>query len=177
MKSICLGFLSVLFASCMAAQNTAAVPPAEAACGPSATRFQVKKNQGQPEVSALEAGSARIYFIEDLMTEEWFDPLVRIGIDGHWVSAEQGNSWSTFTVPAGEHHLCADWQPGPIHSGAGALFGFKADADSTYYFRVLFPAVSNGQINDYGILLEPVNPDEGRYLLSRYPQAESKTVK
>jgi hypothetical protein len=177
MKWIRLGFLFVLFAPYIAAQTTPAVSPADTACGPSATRFQVKKNQGQPQVPALEAGSARIYVIEDLLTGEWSDPLVRIGIDGVWVDADQGNSWSTFTVPAGEHHLCADWQPGPIHSGGRALYGFKADADSTYYLRVRFPAVANGHTNDYGVLFEPVNPDEAQYLLSQYPQATSAAKK
>lgn len=171
MKWICLGFLFVLFAPYIAAQNTAADSPVDTACGPSATRFQVKKDQGQPQMPVLEAGSARVYVIEDLTTGVWNDPLIRIGMDGQWVKAEQGNSWSTFTVPAGVHHLCADWQPGPVHTGGRALYGFSAEAGNAYYFRVRFPAVAVGQTNDYGILLEPVNSDEAKYLLSQYPQA------
>lgn len=177
MKTVLLLLLYIPAASFAAAQVAATPVPEMNACGPSATRFQVKKNQGQPQVPALEAGSARIYVIEDLLTGEWADPLVRIGMDGRWVSAEQGNSWSTFTVPAGEHHLCADWQPGPIHSGGRALYGFNAETNHTYYFRVRFPAVANGHTNDYGVFLEPVNSDEAQYLLSQYPQATAAAKK
>lgn len=176
-----LPFLSfcLLLSSFAFAQDQPAMTQTVPACGPSDVRFQVKKNQSQPQVPALETDSARVYVIEDWFSQGAADPLIRVGVDGRWVAASQGNSWSTFTVPAGEHHLCTDWQPGPIHSeGDRALYGFRADADSTYYFRVRFAAVSDGgYTNSYGILLEAINPDEGQYLLSQFPQAIATSKK
>ncbi|MGC1781906.1 MAG: hypothetical protein WA708_05265 [Acidobacteriaceae bacterium] len=179
MKWICLGFLFVSFATYIAAQNTTAIHQAESACGPSNVKFAVT-TASTATATAAQPGKAQIYVIEDTGFE---NPIIRVGMDGQWTGATQGNSYISFPVEPGDHHLCANWQPGyftPPYA-ATALYGFNAKPDKQYFFRVRMPGLTDsfGILHSvsFEILLERVNADEGQLLITNYPPAVSKPKK
>lgn len=93
----------------------AAVKQPESACGPFDVKFNVKTsaNLNPP---AAEAGSAQVYVAEDRtplgVPTSGVNPTIRLGMDSQWMGADHGNSYLYFGVKPGEHHLCANWQPG-----------------------------------------------------------------
>ncbi len=101
--------------------------------------------------------------------------VTRIGVDGKWLGANCGNSYLSAVVPAGEHHLCADWQSKVVLSSLPrpALNGFTAEAGKTYYFRARAVYIK-GLIS---LDLDPVNPDEGQSLIASVPASISTPKK
>ncbi len=89
--------------------------------------------------------------------------MTKVGVDGNWVGANQGNSYFSFAVDPGEHHLCVNWQSRlEWRSRAFALANFTAEADKVYYFRTrLFSTRS-----DYVFDLDLVNSDQGKLLVA-----------
>src|SRR5579871_5169806 len=86
------------------------------ACGPADVKFKVEAAPVGTRVPGPDPNAARIYIIQDYgeLTEDaaCFHLgciTTKIAVDGSWVGAAQGGSWFSFTVPAGEHHMCANW--------------------------------------------------------------------
>jgi hypothetical protein len=95
---------------------------------------------------------------------------VRVGLDGAWIGANQGNTYFSFTVTAGEHHLCSNWQSNlERYSSMYSLANFTAEAGKAYYFRTR--AWFSYQAPRFD--LEALNSDEGNYLVAASPQAFS----
>jgi hypothetical protein len=166
--------LFLLLASTTAAQEKTA-PPWQAACGPSDVKFDVTRTDA-PSPSEPATGKALVYIIEDLGYTNCFTgcTTLRIGFDGSWIGATQGNSRFSFSVDAGEHHLCANWQSvlgrfSSIHS----LNSFTAEPGKIYYFRARVWAGDRVPFLD----LDAVNPDEGRYLVATSPPVTSNPKK
>jgi hypothetical protein len=115
--------------------DTALVP----ACGPDNSKFEVQTAKSQNVSTQPDTGKALVVFIED---DSQFasrpTPTTRAGLDGSWIGATHGNSFLSFSVDPGEHHLCASWQTSVIlgrgHKTAAAHF--TAEAGNVYYFRV-----------------------------------------
>lgn len=166
------------------AQNPSAKAAAEAACGPKNINFQV--TTGTPEQNPQsQPGKALVYVIEDLggcpecSQKETINftgtnnALTKVGMDGAWIGANQGSSYFFFAASPGEHHLCINWQSRiGVRSRAFAMANFTAEAGKVYYFRErIFPG--NG---DFSFDLDPVNTDEGKYLvaLSSYSVSRPK---
>ena len=115
-----------------------------------------------------------MYFIEDdTEFESTPKPTTRIGVDGAWVAANHGNSFSYFSVDPGEHHLCASWQGKTIIGATktAAAAHFNAEADKVYYFTV-----KNKWLREHGftdVSLFPIDSDEGPLLAGKFALSTS----
>lgn len=142
------------------------------ACGPDNVQFSVKTDGVKNPPRSPEVGKALVYFIEDSAAfNSGPAPTVRVGLDGAWVGATHGNSWFTFTVEPGTHHLCANWQ-GPVFlicsSDEVTAAHFTAQAGNTYFFRM-----DNIYYHRAGVSLDltPLDSDEGHILVGKFPLA------
>jgi hypothetical protein len=151
-------------------------------CGADATKFKV---QGAEVNSATYKPDpppgekeARVFLVQDSGGQVNCFHLgcitSRAGLDGVWIGANQGDSYFSFVVTPGEHHLCVNWQSKfGNESSHHALANFQADAGKNYYFRVRVWGKAGQAYMD----LDAVNNDEGRYLVSRATQAISQPEK
>jgi hypothetical protein len=166
-----IALLLFLLASPAYAQTQDAASAALFACGPANVKFDVKES-GVPVDAASEPGKALVYVIED--TGQVADITIRVGLDGGWVGANQGNTHFPFLVSPGEHHLCANWQSSlSSRSAFYSLANFTVEAGKIYYFRArLWEGARIAPLD-----LDPLNSDEGRYLVVASPLAVSHAKK
>ena len=61
-----------------------------------------------------------------------------------------------------------------VFSDQHSLTSFTAEAGRTYYFRVQIHVESQGENSNIGIDLQPVNADEGKYLVATSPLSVSQ---
>jgi hypothetical protein len=156
-----------LVASALAQTNSA--PNMAPGCGDPQVKFNVKTDKSQHPDAQPPSGKALVYFVEDDDTFESFPkPTTRVGVDGVWVGANHGDSYLSFAVDPGEHHLCASWQSlvalGARETSAAAHF--TAEAGQRYFFRV-----KNVYLRDHApghMEFAPIDSDEGQLLASRY---------
>lgn len=179
LRLFCIVFL---VASCAIAQNVPTVEQAESACGSSSTNFAVKTSRTQKRLPQPEAGKGTIYVIEDwdpVDTGRINRPTVRVGMDGKWMGATQGDSYLFFSADSGLRHLCVNNQSAIRSYGSfvylTAAYGLNVKPDQTYYFRVRMPR--GGTSTSFSIILEPVNIDEAQLLLAEYAHATSTAKK
>jgi len=166
MKAVLVFFL---LASQAFAQNNLADTAVAPGCGADDAQFEVKTVKGRHSVTQPDAGKVLVYFVEDdSMFGSIPKPTTRAGLDGKWVGATHGNSYFSFSVDPGEHHLCASWQTAVVvgqgHKTAAAHF--TAEAGGIYYFMV-----KNSWVRDLGtagITLEPLDSDQGQLLASKF---------
>jgi hypothetical protein len=158
----------VLFLSAAAlAQNTALQAPT--ACGPLNAQFDAQPAASQPAAQP-EPGKALVYVAEDFRRApgEIGNPTLRVGMDGTWMGATRENSYLSFTVEPGDHHLCTSWQSRWQRlSKLVAFAGFTAEPGKVYYFRerITYSSYGGGAAT-MNLDLEPVNPDEGQFLVA-----------
>jgi len=164
----------LLFAASAFAQDQSAILAAESACGAKEVKFDAKQATTQHPAPQPEPGKALIYVVEDLGQCSECTPhsiftsvdqaLTKVGVDGAWVGANRGSSYLFFAADPGEHHLCINWQSRlEARSRAFAMLNFTAEEGKIYYFRArVFP----GQDGDYSFDLDPVNSDQGKYLVA-----------
>jgi len=149
------------------AEDKAAVTRALAACGPDDFQFDVKTDKHRHPIAQPETGKATVYVIEDQGPECVFcAATIRLGMDGAWVGANHGRSYFFFTVQAGEHHLCADWQRLPPVDKVVSLAHFTAEAGKTYYFSTRLTSGYAG--SGYLLDLQPMDSDEAQFLIASY---------
>ena len=170
-------FAFVLFSCSALAQNDAeaAIARAKAACGPDDIKFEVEITDATRPPAIPETGKALIYIIGDDVTRHCDDCgiVARIGIDGAWTGAIKGNSYLSFATGPGEHHLCANWQSQSYgRSRMVVLANFTADAGKVYYFRLRMAEEINRLLD-----LDPVNSDQGQYLVVSSRVSESHPKK
>ena len=175
MRVTVLGFL--LFASCALTP----AQPVATSCGPSDVKFDVKHDNTQHSLTQADPGKALVYVIEVFRKPpgELGNPTIRVGLDGTWIGANQGTSYLSFAVDPGEHHLCTNWQSmWKRLSDQHSLTSFSAEAGKTYFFRVQTHVESEGRDSQvWYIDLQPVNPDEGKYLVATAPLSVSQQKK
>jgi hypothetical protein len=154
--------------------DTALVP----ACGPDNSKFEVQTAKAQNVSMQPDAGKDLVVFIED--DSEFAShpaPPTRAGLDGSWMGATHGNSFLSFSIDPGEHHLCASWQTSVIlgrgHKTAAAHF--TAEAGNVYYFRVKNTWARD--VGAAGIALNPLDSDEGQLLTNKYSLSTSHPKK
>jgi hypothetical protein len=141
MRTNLILFLSALRAL---AQEKAATTAALSSCGPADVKFDVKLDQTQP-VSEIPSGKALVYVIDDKDQVGCLGgcATIRIGLDGTWIGANQGNTHFSFSVMPGEHHLCSNWQSSvkwfSLHI---SLVNFTAEAGKVY----LLPNANLGRL-------------------------------
>jgi hypothetical protein len=181
-----IALVGILFASYALAHAQTAAP--QASCGPNETQFEtrlskpqsvsVQSKSAQPASQpAPEAGKSLVYVVEvfDKAVGQFGRPTVRVGVDGKWIGADKGNSYLSFSVDPGEHHVCTNWQSSWKRLSKEAAFtSFTADPGKTYYFRahIIEHGGSTGASN-FSLELEPLNGDEGQYLVASSAQSIS----
>lgn len=174
-------FIVILFAASAFAQDQAAVAAAESACGPQHTSFNASTDDPQHPVPQPDPDKAMVFVVETFGCAKCMpghaigtDVTLKVGADGAWVGADRGNSYLYFSVPAGEHHLCVNWQSRlPWYSQAFAMTSLTAEAGKTYYFRArLLP---NGTY--FFLDLDPVDVDEGKFVVASSPYSVSQPKK
>jgi hypothetical protein len=185
--------LAAFLLLCAAAfgQNRPTTKP-RAACGSENIRYEVKnekrekpakgdKSDGSnPGGAEAAPETAEIFVIENLRASCFLcDSTTRIAMDGTWVGATKGNSYFSFPADAGEHHLCAELQSGAVTPETTSLSSFTADGGKTYYFRVRLTDMNNSGKGgvDWSIDLEPIDSDEGQFLVSSYEMSSSHPKK
>ncbi len=167
-------FVVLFLAACSVAQDQRAIVAAQSACGPPAVTFAVNTAGTQQPAPAPDSAKAQVFVVEDLgqcvdcyggrsIIADVTAALVKVGVDGAWIGANQGNSYLFFATAPGEHHLCVNWQSRLSERARSfAMANFTAEAGKVYYFRIrLFP----GQ-GDFAFDLDPVNSDQGKYLVA-----------
>jgi hypothetical protein len=159
-----------LFASSAFAQELS-VDAAESACGPAKVQFNVRTNVSDSRQSLMrpDPGKALVYVVEDQKFKVVNDVTTRVGVDGTWVGANLGNSYLSFSVEPGKHHLCADWKSDFVpHGRLVSLTSFTAEQGKIYYFRARISASPTGGKAGAGasIDLDLVDEDEGRLLVA-----------
>jgi hypothetical protein len=150
----------------------------QGACGPKEVRFDAVTTRGNSPV--LETDKALVYVSEVFkkVPGEWGDPTIRIGLDGAWMGATRANSYLAFSVDPGEHHLCTNWQSHLKRLSREAAFtGFTAEAGKNYYFRARVGYQTVGTATTMTLDLDPVNSDEGQYLVASSPASTSRPQK
>ena len=160
------------------AQNQPLVASAEAACGPEQEQFNAKavKNQAAQMPTQPEAGKSLVYVVEvfDKDANQIGRPTLRVGMDGKWMGADKSDSYLSFSVDPGEHHLCTRWQSSLKRlSDKLAFAGLSAEAGKTYYFRARI--IESGY--NFALDFEPVNEDEGKYLVASSAMSVSNPKK
>ncbi len=168
-----------LFAAILAASTALAAdnPMVASACGSENAKFDVPLAPFPAVPPKPQAGSALVYVIQIQVVPVCRVGCVetaRVGLDGNWVGANRFDSWLSFQVKPGAHHLCADLQgnrASPADPNRISLAGFTAEVGAVYYFvaRVTHTAYTGPLVN-----LEPLNPDEGAFLVSRYYPSSSR---
>lgn len=177
MKAVLVVFV---FAACAFAQDQSALASAQSACGPAEVQFDTKTAKNEVPTQP-EAGKSLVYVVEvfDKVVGEIGHPTLRVGVDGKWAGADKDNSYLSFAVDPGEHHLCTNWQSSKKRPSKEAAFtSFTADSGKTYYFRARITE-HGGSVNasNFSLDLEPVNGDEGRYLVASSAVAVSQPKK
>ena len=170
-KSFRVAIYLLLFALSVFAQEQPVdrIPPS---CGPSDIQFEVHTSKSKSE-PRIEPSKARVYIVE-LARKPFFEPgnpVIRIGLDGSWMGAMRGNSYFAFSVDPGGHHVCAEWQPSAKGDPRKIGFAsFTAEATKEYYFRVRV-------VLHIALELERLDPDQGRFLVSKSALAVSRPKK
>jgi hypothetical protein len=164
MKVALFAFLFVAFASASAQNPFGALP---SACGSKDANFNVKLDKSQHPLTQPEPGKARVYFIHDSGAATGIlnlaDPMM-LGVDGAWVGANHGNSYFSVSVDPGEHHVCASsWFS--REAKLVVLAHLQAEVGGTYFYRTRIVKLRDTQYLE----LDPVDSDEGKYLIASYP--------
>ena len=151
-------FLLLLLASPALAQTKPSIAAPPSSCGPIHVQFNVKRDQAQPPAE-LEPVKTLIYVIGNLG-----DGTIRVGLDGTWIGANGGDSHFSFSVPPGEHHLCANVQSRfPNYSSLYSLSDFTAEVGQIYCFRTR-SWTSDGKVF---FDLDALNRHEGAYTVTQ----------
>lgn len=152
--------------------------PTATSCGPANVKFDTKLNKTAHAVLQPGPRKALVYVIEVFQRPpgELGTPTIRVGLDGAWVGANRGSSYLSFSVDPGEHHLCTNWQSVLERlSSQHSLTSFTAEAGKTYFFRVQTHVESTGNASEvWSIELQPVDPDEAKYLIASSPMSVSQ---
>ncbi|MGA3134402.1 MAG: hypothetical protein ABSC88_00255 [Terracidiphilus sp.] len=138
-------------------------PGLPAACGPENVGFKVKLDKSQPAlVQSAAAGKARVYFIG-----EDFNLVIRIGLDGRWVGANENDSYFSVSVEPGEHHLCASADF--IGGQPMRLLHLTAQAGSVYYISAREVYTRDGVYLFFGA----EDSDQAAYEIATFPLSVS----
>jgi hypothetical protein len=152
----------------LAQDNTAAIAKAKAACGSDDVHFDLKTSTTDHAIASPDPGKALVYVVGEDISEAFYCKgcgiIARVGLNGNWMGAINGDSFLFFPVDPGEHHLCVNWQSVfATRSKRLSLANFNAEAGKVYYFRMRL--TKQGQGNPPILDLDAVNSDEGQYLV------------
>jgi len=173
-----LAFFVLAFATSTFAQSNPTPQAAAPGCGTDNTKFEVKSDRSQHPFLKPDPGKALIYFLQD---DSYFEnrprPTSRFGLDGKWIGATHANSYFYFSVAAGEHHLCANWQnflAVKVAAKSAATHINAAPGDS-YFF-----AVTDCYIEHQGpafMKISQLDNEQAQLLMSRFAFSASHAKK
>jgi hypothetical protein len=170
-KAMKVVVLVVLFAASALAQSP--VDASSAACGPGNVSFKVKLDESPHALAQPDQGKARAYFFHDSGTDSTLGyPTVKLAMDGAWVGANHGNSYFSLSVEPGEHHLCVTLQSSVVAQRV-ELAHFTAEARKVYYYRTRLVMSRSIELLE----LEPIDGDQGKYLVASLPLSVSSPKK
>ena len=164
----------------IADKSRAEITNATAACGPEETHFDLKTSDASHSIAQPESGKALFYVIgydgnQNILCKGCAI-VARVGLDGAWIGAVNGNSFLSSSVAPGEHHLCTQWQSRlSSRSKYLALNSFTAEVGKTYYFRMRL--IVQGQQGPPFLDLEQINSDQGKYMVLTSRTSESHPKK
>lgn len=162
-----VALVAVLSVASIFAQTSPAAPPL--ACGPENVSFKVKLNESPHMPEQPEPGKARVYFFQDAGTNQTLGyPTVKVAMDGAWAGANHGNSYFSVSVEPGEHHVCIALQSSIVAQRV-ELAHFTAEAEKVYYYRTRLVVSRSVELLE----LDPIDSDQGRYLIGTFRQAVS----
>jgi len=146
-------------------------PPSKtlAACGDLNVDLSVDLDQKAQDPVAPQADKALVYFIQETgLAIDFFYPTTKIGMDGKWIGGNKKDSYFSFPVDPGEHHLCVAIQSSIMQEGI-ELSHFKAEAGKLYYFRT---RIDWGKDSAQYLSVEPVDSDQAEYMIESLPLAK-----
>jgi hypothetical protein len=145
-------------------------------CGADNPSFATRKDPADPAAAQPHPEQALVYVIEQMPSAPFISTKVRVGIDGKWVGVTEPQTYMTFLLEPGVHHLCTHYQ-GQLalgEEGGTILHRLNLEAGKIYYilYRGLF-------IKDSGevAFLDQVDADEGRMLLQMSDHVTSNPKK
>ena len=159
--------LVAVLASAAFAQDQAAITAAQSSCGPKDTQFDVKVERGPHATPQVSGDRALVFVVEGVGQLRCWGCTTKVAVDGAWVGATKGNSYLSFSVEPGEHHLCAQ-------SGGIVLANFTAEPGKVYYFRA---RTMRGVAGSYSSDLDSINSDQGKLLVASSPLGVSQVKK
>ena len=163
--------LALAFPQAKAQQTAQDFPAAIAACGPAKIQFDVKADKSQPLPPQVPAGKVLVYLFENITKVRLNGVLVRVGVDGKWVGATQSETYLTFLVDPGVHHLCVRAQGSwlDLAEDGIALHRLNAQMGKTYYFRTRISQPEGSTTT----LLDAIDDDQAQLLLQTSAHATS----
>jgi hypothetical protein len=174
---LALHFLALLLLTIAAfAQDPAAISAAEAACGPSNVKFDVKDDDSRHTIAQPETGKALVYVLQDMGIANCPGGCIttKVALDGAWIGANHRSSYLYVAVDPGEHHLCANWQSHfASRSEVVGLAHFTAEAGKIYYFRTRVLGIAATTFFD----VEPLDSDQARLFIASFPLSVSHPKK
>jgi hypothetical protein len=154
--------LFLLISSALAQNKLNTLPKA---CGPNNVSFDARLDKSPHSLTPPEPGKARIYFLQNIAVSGDLSTAtgpIMFGVDGAWAGAIHGAAYFSISVDPGEHHICAAsrYFYRVAETGVLALAHFQAEAGRSYYYRL--------RLGEYPEL-EPVDSDEGEFVIPSYP--------
>ena len=175
----CMMIGAVFFCHSATAQvsSQSLIRKAISACGPAETRFAVTAAPSS-FVVPVSHDQANVYFIGHTFRGSFSGPVIRLGMDGHWVGEVRGSSYIVIPVMPGTHHFCARVQG----KGADGYFGGDAALNviTLHSGETCYLAIDSPDVVPLGILtLDALNADEAKLLiaLSRQVLPHEKQLK
>lgn len=165
-----LAFVLAFVSAVWSQSNTPAHPLA--ACGNPQVLFSVRHDSTSRPIIAP-PGMALVVVVERDFGI-LLPPTARVGADGQWKAALHGESWVSFAVTPGVHHLCTMTQPGD--DVETALAHFTAIAGSVYFFEQRALACTRGGVWTERTL-RSLDPDEGAMLAMDLPYSTARLKK
>jgi hypothetical protein len=146
---------------------------ATAACGSEYVSFKLRLDKSPHTLTQPEARKARVYFFHDAGTGYTLGyPTVKVAVDGAWLGANHGNTYFSATVDPGEHHVCVTLQSSLVAQRV-ELAHFTAEADKVYCFRTQLVMSRSVELLE----LEPLDSDQGKYLIGSFALSVSSVKK
>ena len=116
--------------------------PSAVGCGDPSVLYDVQTDHGL-HPAPISKTRALVFFLEDDSAVSGFHkPMVREGVDGKWVAATEGTSYTFVYLAPGPHQFCSLWQDSEIfsrkvHPMASLALTLEAG-------RVYFITITNG---------------------------------
>ena len=158
-----IAFAATVLLTCSSfCQNIASAPAAKAACGPEKVKFNIKLDRSRHVLLQPARGKALIYVFQEFPNTSSAPSLImKVGLDGAWIGANQKRSYFAFKVEPGVHHICVSGQ-WPFWSPV-SLARVVAKPDGIYYYGSQFFCNSSGECGPLNV--GPVDEDQAKLLI------------